>query len=189
MYMLAYRVSTDAINDYVWIGESTAIEFLEKFIEDVILVFEAEYLRKPNSNDVQCLLKMGEDHNFPGMMGSINCMHWQWKNCPRAWKCMYLSGYCGIPTIVFEVVTSSDLWIWHACFWIAGSNNDINVLERSPVVDEVLNSRAPDVNYNANGNNYIMEYYLTDGIYHEWTTFVKTISRPQGDKKKLFAKY
>ena len=59
MYVLAYGVSADAVDDYVRIGESTAIECLEKFVEDVILVFESEYLRKPNSNDIQRLLKMG----------------------------------------------------------------------------------------------------------------------------------
>ena len=52
MCMLAYEVSADAIDDYVQIGESLAIECLEKFVEDVILVFEAEYLRKLSSNDV-----------------------------------------------------------------------------------------------------------------------------------------
>ena len=52
MHMLAYEVSTDVIDNYVRIGESIAIECLEKFVEDVILVFETEYLRKPNLNNV-----------------------------------------------------------------------------------------------------------------------------------------
>ena len=65
--MLAYKVSTDAIDNYVRIGESIAIECLEKFVEDVTLVFETEYLRKPNLNDVQHLLLMAEDCDFPGI--------------------------------------------------------------------------------------------------------------------------
>ncbi|XP_017250657.1 uncharacterized protein LOC108221279 [Daucus carota subsp. sativus] len=189
MRMLAYGVSADAVDDYVRIGESTAIECLKKFVTDVILVFEEEYLRKPNSNDVWRLLEMGEARGFPGMMGSIDCMHWQWKNCPKAWKGMFMGGHKGVPTLLLEAVASSDLWIWHAFFGVAGSNNDINVLERSPLFDEVLEGRAPEINYTLNGNNYNLGYYLADGIYPEWATFVKTIPRPQGEKRKLFSKY
>jgi len=42
------------------------------------------------------------------------------------------------------------------------------------------------VNYSVNGHDYIMGYYLTDGIYHLWATFVKTIHAPQGNKRKEF---
>ena len=181
MRMLSYGVSADAVDDYVRIGESTAVECLKKFVSNVITIFEGEYLRKPNSNDMQRLLQMGEARGFPGMMGSIDCMHWQWKNCPKAWKGMFMSGHKG--------VASSDLWIWHAFIGVAGSNNDINVLDRSPVFDNVLQGRALEVNFTINENNYNMGYYLTDGIYPEWSTFVKTIPCPQSEKRKLFSKY
>ncbi|XP_074336136.1 uncharacterized protein LOC141673299 [Apium graveolens] len=102
---------------------------------------------------------------------------------------MFMSGHKGVATIILEVVASSDLWIWHAFIGVSGSNNDINVLDRSLVFDDVLQSPAPEVNFTINGNNYNMRYYLTDGIYPEWSTFVKTIPRPQSEKKKLFSKY
>ncbi|XP_015966752.1 uncharacterized protein LOC107490489 [Arachis duranensis] len=166
--MLAYGVAADAADDYVRIGESTTIEYLENFVEGVISMFQDEYLQKPNRNDVQRLLQMAEGRGFLGMLGSIDCIHWQWKNYPKAWKGMYMSGYRRVATIVLEVVASSDLWIWHAFFGVFGSNNDINVLDRSPVYDDILNDHAPEVNYTINGNNYTMGYYLADGIYPEW---------------------
>ncbi|XP_015966727.1 uncharacterized protein LOC107490455 [Arachis duranensis] len=93
---------------------------------------------------------MAEGRGFPGMLGSIDCMHWQWKNCPKARKGMYMSGYRGVATIVLEVVASSNLWIWHAFFGVSDSNNDINVLDRSPMFDDIINDHALEVNYTIN---------------------------------------
>uniref|UniRef100_A0A0D3ATX1 DDE Tnp4 domain-containing protein n=1 Tax=Brassica oleracea var. oleracea TaxID=109376 RepID=A0A0D3ATX1_BRAOL len=57
----------------------------------------------------------------------------------------------------------------------------------SPTEDKVLISRAPKVNYTVNGHNYRLAYYLTDGIYPNWATFVQSIREPQGPKASLFA--
>ena len=61
------------------------------------------------------------------------------------------------------------------------------MLERSNVFAEVAEGRAPRVEYTINGHDYTMGYYLADGIYPSWSTFVKTIPTPQGNKRKLFA--
>jgi hypothetical protein len=36
-------------------------------------------------------------------------------------------------SVFLEAVADYDLWIWHAFFGMAGTNNDINVLQRSLV--------------------------------------------------------
>lgn len=54
----------------------------EQFVEGVIAVFGGEYLRSPTSVDMRRLLQMGETRGFPGMLGSIGCMHWEWKKMP-----------------------------------------------------------------------------------------------------------
>ena len=69
-----------------------------------------------------------------------------------------------------------------------GSHNDINVLHRSPLLAKLAEGRAPEVNYIINGHDYTMGYYLADGIYPSWTTLVKSISQPMGNKNKYFAK-
>nr|XP_043637805.1 uncharacterized protein LOC122608784 [Erigeron canadensis] len=66
-----------------------------------------------------------------GMLGSIDCTHVEWLNCPRHLRGQYTRGDHGVPTIMLEITASQDTWIWHAYFGAAGSNNDINVLKQS----------------------------------------------------------
>jgi hypothetical protein len=183
---LAYGVPADYVDEYVRIGESTAIESLRKFVRSICEIFGAEYLRSPNEEDTARLLNIAEQRGFPGMLGSIDCMHWKWKNCPTAFQGMYC-GHVKEPTIILEAVASTDLWIWHAFFGLPGSLNDINVLHRSPLFDRLAQGKAPAVNYMINGHNYDMGYYLADGIYPSWSTFVKTIKAAANLKDQNFS--
>ncbi|CAA7030848.1 unnamed protein product [Microthlaspi erraticum] len=111
------------------------------------------------------------------MIGSIDCMHWEWKNCLTAWKGQYSRGFAK-PTIVLEALASHDLWIWHAFFGAPCTLKDLNILDRSPVFDDIINGQAPPVNFSVNGNEYHLGYYLADGIYPIWATFIPTIKIP-----------
>nr|GEW47868.1 hypothetical protein CTI12_AA239000 [Tanacetum cinerariifolium] len=59
---------------------------------------------------------------------------------------------------------------------IAGASNDINVLDNSPLFDDLLDDLAPAVPYVVNGVEYRNGYYLADGIYPEWASFVKSFT-------------
>ncbi|XP_033132428.1 uncharacterized protein LOC103849781 [Brassica rapa] len=139
--MLAYGCAADAVDEYLRLGESTALSCLTNFTEGVIDLFGEEYMRRPTPEDLQRLLDIGEIRGFPGMIGSIDC-----------------------------------------------TLNDINVLDRSPVFDDILQGRAPRVQYLVNGHQYGLPYYLTDGIYPRWSTFIQSISNPQSPEAQLFAK-
>ncbi|XP_062086880.1 uncharacterized protein LOC133793579 [Humulus lupulus] len=120
------------------------------------------------------------------MLGSLDCMHWKWKNCPTARGGKY-AGRSGSPTIILKAVVDYDLWIWHAYFGLPGSNNDINVLETSHLFANLAEGIAPPANYVIKGKEYNMSYYLADGIHPKWSTLVQSIHDPRGPKKKLFA--
>ena len=106
--VLAYGTAADAVDEYLRLGETTTLSCVEHFVEGIIYLFGEEYLRRPTPTDLQRLLDVGEARGFPGMVGSIDCMHWEWKNCPTAWKGQYSRG-SGKPTIVLEAVASYDL--------------------------------------------------------------------------------
>ena len=86
--ILAYGTPADSVDEYIRIGKSTAIESLRRFVKAVIAMFGNHYLRSPNNIDIARLLQTGEQRGFLSMLGSIDCMHWKWKNCPTAWQGM-----------------------------------------------------------------------------------------------------
>uniref|UniRef100_A0A0D3C2P9 DDE Tnp4 domain-containing protein n=1 Tax=Brassica oleracea var. oleracea TaxID=109376 RepID=A0A0D3C2P9_BRAOL len=53
---------------------------------------------------------------------------------------------------------------------------------------DIGEGRAPRVTYMVNGHQYDLAYYLMDGIYPKWSTFIQSITLPQGSKAALFAK-
>ncbi|XP_004293177.1 PREDICTED: uncharacterized protein LOC101296933 [Fragaria vesca subsp. vesca] len=113
-------------------GESTTLECMKKFCQQVVGIFGPQYLRAPTKADLQRLLARADQRGFPDMIGSIDCMHWEWKNCRTGWHGAY-SGRKGRPTVILEAVASHDTWVWHAFFSVPGAQNDINVLDQSPV--------------------------------------------------------
>ena len=82
--MLADGIAADSKDEYCQLAESTIFKCMREFCKSICFLYEDEFLRAPTSEDVERLTKMHGDRGFPGMLGSIDCMHWCWKNCPKA---------------------------------------------------------------------------------------------------------
>lgn len=118
MRMLSYGSPADSFDDTYRMAESTVLETVKQFVRTIISVYESEHLRPPTTSELETILQVNEARGFPGMIGSIDCMHWEWSNCPTSWQGQY-RGRKGKPTIILEAVATQDLHIWHAFFWIA----------------------------------------------------------------------
>ncbi|GJY98202.1 ALP1-like protein [Tanacetum coccineum] len=107
---LVYDTTPDAFDEYLQMSERTARDYLLYFNMCIIDLYMSKYLRKPTLEDVEKIYNQHlTRHGFPGMLGSIDCMHWEWKNCSLSWQRQYGRGDKKYPTIMLEVVASQDL--------------------------------------------------------------------------------
>nr|GEW48804.1 hypothetical protein [Tanacetum cinerariifolium] len=68
----------------------------------------------------------------------------------------------------------------------SGSNNDINVIRQSPLLNDLKEGKAPEVAFVAYDVHYKWGYYLTNGIYPEWSVLIQSISHPGAhDTKRI----
>ncbi len=130
--LLTSGISSMEFDDKYRMEASTGMECFKRFCEAVIAIYSEEALRHPTLNDINQLLHEGQAAGLPGCLGSIDCMHWEWKNCPSSWKGMF-QGKGGVPTMILEAIADHSTRFWHFNFGSQGSLNDINVLDRSPL--------------------------------------------------------
>ena len=175
--ILGYGNPADANDEYIRMGKTTSFTYLSLFCEVIINHFGPTFLRKPNNEDLRQILRQNEERGFPGMLGSLDCMHWEWQGCPVYWAGQY-KGHYPKPTVILEAAASYDCWIWHAFFGLPGSQNDINVLHKSPLFEDLKYGIAPSVRFMINGHQYTHGYYLADGIYPRWSTLVQCYRQP-----------
>ncbi|GJW81110.1 WAT1-related protein isoform X1 [Tanacetum coccineum] len=143
---LAYVDVPDSLDEYLQIGEKTSRDCWMHFCNGVIELYGEEHLRRPTQTDVEKLYAFHENkHGFPSMIGSIDCTKWPWAQRPQAYEHIVLNSV-GV---------------------IMGSNNDVNVLRQSPVLNDLKVEKAPKILFVANDVTYKWGYYLTDGIYPE----------------------
>lgn len=185
--ILAYGLPPDAIDDYLCMSSTTARETLRRFCCAVIDTLGPEYLRSATTAEIKKMLRESKKRGTPGLLGSIDCCKWVWKNCPTAWHGQF-KGKEKAATVTLEAICDRSLWIWHAFFGMPGSMNDINVVEASTIMSKIAEgSFPPPCEYLICGVRRNKPYWFCDGIYPKAPFFICSVCEPTSKKEKLFA--
>ncbi|GKD04563.1 hypothetical protein Tco_1179537 [Tanacetum coccineum] len=140
---LAYGIAPDEFDEHLQIIERCSREFLDNFTKCIYILYVEAFLRKPNLEGIQNIYALHEEeHGLPRMVGSIDCIHWDWKNCPKSLHGQFKRRDHKYPTLMLEAVADQKLWIWHAYFGVPEANNDLSVPYGSLLFDDLLADKA-----------------------------------------------
>lgn len=135
--MMAYGISSDAIDEYRRPSGSSAMNSLKEFTKAVVEECGPEYLRSPTEKDLQRLLRPNTARRFPKMVASIDYQHYEWKACLTR----QAGGHkrkVNKPSVVLEGVADGEGPIWFMYFGLPGALNDINVLDKSLTMGKII---------------------------------------------------
>ena len=182
MKMICYGVSGSAFIDYHQFSDTTSRRCVHHLVRGLVTcpALANVYLRKPSKSDARTVTTMHKNvHKMPGMLGSLDVTKVHWKNCPTALKGQF-QGREKHATIALESVVDYNLWFWHASFGFPGTMNDINIWERSSLLESMLNGEheSLDHEYTLDGTKFNKLFYLVDGIYPSLSRFLGPESDP-----------
>ena len=109
---MAFGTAAHAFCDYFQMSKPLAVQCCDEYASIMKDLYSPEYLRVPDENNLIRIFRLHcAVHGVNGMMGSLDCMHTRWKNCPKAWQQgSYKSGKESGPTVVLEAMSDYHLW-------------------------------------------------------------------------------
>jgi hypothetical protein len=167
--------------DYFQMSKTLAIQCREKLTEDMVACFKEDYLHLMTPADAKSVMKLHEYvHGVDGIAGSIDCMHYYWLKCPKAWQGVFKCGDQKNASLVLEAACDYNLYFWHVNFVYPGTYNDISVLHLSSLYEAFVDGsmEALDVSAMIGGELFEILAYLVDGIYPPLNHFIPGVSCP-----------
>jgi hypothetical protein len=105
--MVALRIlGRDAVSDSCEelseIARSTCNDIFIQFVAQFNAAFYDDVIKPPTGDNLLHVMETYRKLGFPGCVGSIDCTHVKWRQCPKSLR-FECSGKEGYPTLSFEV--------------------------------------------------------------------------------------
>lgn len=193
---LAYGVPPHTFSDYFQMSKQFARSCCKKFDRTMKNIYKNEYLRTPTAEDLKSIVGLHRSvHGVDGMFGLLDCSHTYWKNCPKAWQGSF-KGKEKACSIVLEAICDYNLWLWHFSYGYAGTLNDKNILQLSPLLESLANGEFKDLEALATIIPFLVGeeefnnlFILVDGIYPKYSRFVRGLKEPLTKIERVFTSW
>ncbi|CAN1325749.1 hypothetical protein LINPERPRIM_LOCUS33602 [Linum perenne] len=137
--MIAHGCTTDSLDEYFQLRESTALDNLQKFCTAVVHVYGPQYSASPLENICRNYFARPPNVDFLVCTGSGGIVLLHGQDNSRA---MFVDlQFCS------RRLRDTTHGYMHAYFDTTGSLDDINILGQSPIFDRVVNGSTPQLRF------------------------------------------
>lgn len=145
--MLAYGTSADQLDDLTRMAESIPLRNLKFSCNSIIRRYGTEFMRAPTKDNMKMVLLFLEAKSQPGCLGSLNVMQREWKNCSKAYRGAF-QGKDEVDIVALEAgAVDCRISFWHIWFGTPGANNNLNILDCSPIWNSTCHLRNDGAEY------------------------------------------
>ena len=146
----------------------------------LIQLYEQVYRKTQTEDDLQKNLHVSETWGFPEISGSIDCMYWNGKIVPKRGKDNILGEIRELP-LLFLKRSQPMIYVSDMLFWMSRhierykhsrSFTSVRICWKRKYSKSELLREPTALQY---------AYYLVEGIYPSYPTFVKSIRLPQSE--------
>jgi len=141
--MLGRGSTHDDVAEPSYVSESHCGVIFRQFIRNFSRLFKEEFIRLPDERQLRSIMEIYAAIGFPGCVGSIDCTHIRWWNCPSTLQNL-CHGKEGYPSLAFQIVVDHSRRILYVSPSYFGSLNDQNICNVDP---RIFNDTSGIVNY------------------------------------------
>ena len=186
--------SFDDLDDLSRMSAESSRKYFFVFLRAMLATYGEKYLnRHPSVQEMRSIEKLYSRAGFPGCIGCVDTMKIKWKNCPKVLKGQFHNPKDGkLAALSCEAWTDRNLFCWHWFCGRPGTNNDITVVDNSPLFCDIFSGKRSVIlpeGFSVNGERrQWMSYFLVDGIYPNWAIFVKPNHTPLNEQEAYMTK-
>jgi hypothetical protein len=151
----------DDISEMSGVGESTINVIFKEFLQGMVDHVFDKVVKPPTGKRLENVLKTYSLLGLPGCIGSMDCTHVAWGQCPQHLQ-QDCRGKEGFPTLSFEVIVDHARTVLHCTKAFGGRTNDINISKMDPFCDDLVKGKGPykNVKFEMMDDNGIKRLYL-----------------------------
>ena len=136
----------DTVSEVSQIPRSSLHPILDKFVKRFVEEFYDDFIKFPTGDSLKLVMDCYNKCGFPGAVGSMDCTHVTWSQCPVNLTNM-CTGKEKKPTLAFNCIVDHSRKILYCSDAFFGAVNDITICHNDKLCIDLIRGKIADIEF------------------------------------------